>query len=45
MANVFVSLLQAIGHDDIAEFGDSTGEFALNWPKGAASTQSSQGGR
>ncbi|MEZ4415887.1 MAG: DUF1552 domain-containing protein [Gemmatimonadota bacterium] len=29
MANVFVSLLQGLGHDDLASFGDSTGEFSL----------------
>ena len=35
MANVFVSLMQAIGHDDMKRFGDSTGEFPLSYPKGA----------
>lgn len=35
MANVFVSLLQALGHDDVARFGDSTGEFPLTSPRGA----------
>ena len=35
MANVFVSLMQALGHDDIHRFGDSTGEFPLSFPKGA----------
>ena len=35
MANVFVSLLQAMGHDDISRFGDSTGAFPLYAPKGA----------
>ena len=34
MANVFVSLMQAIGHDDFAQFGDSTGDFPLTFPKG-----------
>lgn len=29
MANAFVSLMQAIGHDDMEYFGDSTGEFSL----------------
>ena len=37
MANAFVSLAQAIGHDDLAQFGDSTGEFALSSPKGPGS--------
>ena len=35
MANVFVSLLQAMGHDDMHRFGDSTGAFPLYAPKGA----------
>jgi hypothetical protein len=34
MANVFVSLMQAIGHDDFKSFGDSTGEFPLTFPRG-----------
>jgi hypothetical protein len=44
MANVFVSLMQALGHDDLAEFGDSTGEFPLTFPKGQT-THQSQGAR
>ena len=32
MANVFVSLMQAIGHD-MPAFGDSTGEFPLGFPR------------
>ena len=36
MANVFVSLMQAIGHDEMRAFGDSTGEFALRFPRGPA---------
>jgi hypothetical protein len=40
MANVFVSLMQALGHDDMAEFGDSTGEFRLTFPKGPTTNQS-----
>ncbi|HUP51594.1 MAG TPA: DUF1552 domain-containing protein [Longimicrobiales bacterium] len=34
MANVFVSLMQAIGHDDVSHFGDSTGAFPLTFPRG-----------
>ena len=34
MANVFVSLMQAIGHDGMSAFGDSTGEFPLSFPRG-----------
>ena len=30
MANPMLSLLHALGHDDLAGFGDSTGEFALS---------------
>jgi hypothetical protein len=36
MANVFVSLMQGIGHDDMSDFGDSTGEFPLTSPTGRA---------
>ena len=39
MANAFVSLLQALGHDDIQHFGDSTGEFPLSFPRGSAVSQ------
>ena len=35
MANAFVSLMQRIGHDDLGQFGDSTGEFPLTSPGGA----------
>ena len=35
MANVFVSLMQSIGHDNLERFGDSTGAFPLTFPKGA----------
>jgi len=34
MANVFLSLLQSIGHDDLKAFGDSTGVFPLSVPRG-----------
>ena len=37
MANVFVSLMQKIGHDPMKEFGDSTGEFPLSFPRGPVS--------
>jgi hypothetical protein len=30
MANVFVSLMQRIGHEDMVRFGDSTGAFPLS---------------
>ena len=33
MANAFLSLLHGFGHDDVASFGDSTGEFALRPPR------------
>ena len=33
MANVFVSLMRAIGHDDLDQFGDSTGAFPLDFPR------------
>jgi hypothetical protein len=39
MANVFVSLMQALGHDDMQHFGDSTGEFPLSFPRGTAVSQ------
>ena len=35
-ANVFLSLLQKLGHDDLESFGDSTGEFPLYSPGGDA---------
>jgi hypothetical protein len=34
MANAMVSLMQAIGHDDFASLGDSTGELPLTYPRG-----------
>ena len=34
MANVFVSLMQGIGHPEMQRFGDSTGVFPLVAPKG-----------
>ena len=38
MANVFVSLMQKLGHTDMTTFGDSTGEFALDFQGGPAPT-------
>ena len=38
MANVFVSLLQKLGHDDVESFGDSTGQFDLSFPRGLTQT-------
>jgi hypothetical protein len=35
MANVFVDLMQRLGHD-LESFGDSTGAFPLSYPKGPA---------
>ena len=35
MANVFLSLMQGIGHDDLHSFGDSTVEFPLTLPRGS----------
>ena len=29
MANVFLTLLHRLGHEDLRSFGDSTGEFLL----------------
>jgi hypothetical protein len=40
MANPLLSLMQAIGHDDMASFGDSTGEFPLTASRGPVSTSS-----
>lgn len=33
MANVFVSLMRKIGHDEMERFGDSTGAFPLDFPR------------
>ena len=44
MANVFVTLMQSIGHDRMESFGDSTSEFALNFPRGAAADGRSPSG-
>ena len=37
MANVFVSLMQGLGHDEMESFGDSTGGFDLSFPGGLTS--------
>src|SRR5262245_20040592 len=43
-ANVFLSLMHKLGHDDLASYGDSTGEFSLSFPRGpTAAAASSQG--
>ena len=34
MANVFLALMKKIGHEDMKTFGDSTGKFALDFPRG-----------
>lgn len=39
MANVFVSLLQRLGHEDIDRFGDSTGAFPLSSPRGSSASE------
>ncbi len=36
MANVMLSLLHKMGHDDLASFGDSTGEFSFSVPETTA---------
>ena len=40
MANVFVSLMQGIGHEEMQAFGDSTGAFPLDAPREPAATRS-----
>jgi hypothetical protein len=42
MSNVFVSLMQKIGHDDFTQFGDSTGTFHLSYPRAGASAEAGQ---
>ncbi len=34
MANVFLALMKKLGHKDMKTFGDSTGEFLLDFPRG-----------
>jgi hypothetical protein len=38
MANAFLSLLHGFGATNMASFGDSTGEFALQAAGGASAT-------
>ena len=38
MANVFVSLMQKIGHEEMTTFGDSTGAFPLEFPREGEAT-------
>jgi hypothetical protein len=38
MANVFVSLMRALGHENFNQLGDSTGAFPITAPK-TATTQ------
>jgi hypothetical protein len=40
MADVLVSLMQGIGHDDFAQLGDSVSEFPLTFPKGPTAAAS-----
>jgi hypothetical protein len=40
-ANVFLSLMHKLGHDDLVSFGDSTGEFSLDFPRGVSAAQAS----
>ena len=42
MANVFVSLMQSLGHD-MKGFGDSTGAFPLSFPRGEAAPTGDRG--
>ena len=39
MANVFLSLMHRIGHDDMEWFGDSTDEFSLSFSGGATDSR------
>jgi hypothetical protein len=43
MANAMLSLLHALGHEDMESFGDSTGEFSLSSPAGTAAENVSAG--
>ena len=39
MANPMLSMMHALGLDDIDTFGDSTGEFSLTSPASGSSSQ------
>jgi hypothetical protein len=41
MANAMLSLMQAIGHDDMETFGDSTGALPLTAPGTARAAEAS----
>ena len=41
MANVYLSLMHGIGHEDMRSFGDSTGEFPLSSPRATAADANS----
>lgn len=38
MANAFLTLMHKLGHDDMQNFGDSSGEFSLDYPRTSAVT-------
>jgi len=42
MANVMLSLMHKLGHDDMESFGDSTGDFSLSLPS-STTTETGQG--
>ena len=44
MANVMLSLLHSLGHDDMESFGDSSGEFPLTLPAAAAESSGRSSG-
>jgi hypothetical protein len=44
MANVFLTLMHQLGHDDLESFGDSTGEFGLSFPRSTPAATSSSSG-
>ena len=39
MANAMLSMMHTLGHDELESFGDSTGEFSLNWGSAASPDQ------
>jgi hypothetical protein len=44
MANAMLSLLHALGMDDLESFGDSTGAFPLSYSRAPTTTESAGGG-